>query len=97
MVKKIAAKLDIASWVAINQIVPLPIETWLGEDEWQRKYGLDNLVKRAIAKEVEEVVRQRESARREAERKFEMEKMQTNQKLQFPQQASSTIGQFLSR
>ncbi len=97
MVKSISQKLDLASWVAINQVVNLPIEHWIGQDDWQRKHGLDEVVKRAIAKEVEEVIRQRESARREAERKFEMEKTQAQSRLQFPQAPGSTIGNLLNR
>ncbi|MGG6283692.1 hypothetical protein ACQ4M3_19095 [Leptolyngbya sp. AN03gr2] len=87
---RISKQLDIASWVAINQIVPLPIETWLGTNDWQDQYGLSDAIKRAIIKEVEEVARQRQSAHNEAQRKFEMEKAVANTKLQFPRDPGST-------
>ncbi len=89
-VQCVSKQFDIASWVAINQIIPLPIENWLGTDEWQQKYGLSEDIKRAISKEVEEIARARNNARLEAERKFEMEKMQATSKLQFPRDPGST-------
>lgn len=96
MVEAVAKKYDIASWLAINQLTSLPIQDWLGRDPWMEKHGLDDMLKRAIVFEVENIVRERESQRREQERKVEMQRLEHQSKLQFPREMGSTISKFIN-
>ncbi len=96
LVQAVAKKYDIASWVAINQITYLPIQDWLGRDPWMETHGLDDLIKKAIAWEVEEVVRARERAAREQEKKLDMIRAENQSKLQFPRDPGSSIARFLT-
>lgn len=96
IVETLAKRYDLASWVAVNQLVYLPIEKWIGQDDWTAKHGLDDYMKRAIASEVEKIVRDRESKQREMERKHEMEKANVQSKLQFPRDPGSSISRILN-
>lgn len=94
IVQQVAKKYDFGSWLAINQLAPLPVQEWIGRDPWFERHGLDDMLKKAIAHEVENIVRERESHRREGERKLEMQRMEQNSKLQFPQNPSSSTQRF---
>jgi hypothetical protein len=93
-VRRVAKKYDFSSWLAINQLVPIPIQDWIGNDPWFQRHGLDDMLKKAIAHEVENIVRERESHNRQAERKMEMQRMEQNSKLQFPQAPASSTQRF---
>jgi hypothetical protein len=93
-IKRVAKKYDFSSWLAINQLVPIPVQDWLGKDPWFERHGLDDMLKKAIAHEVENIVRERESHNRQAERKMEMQRMEQNSKLQFPQAPTSSTSRF---
>lgn len=87
--ERLGKDLDIPSWVAINQLITLPIESWLGADDWTSKFGLHPLIKRAIALEIEKVVSRMNSDKLEAERKMEMEKAELKQKFNYGSPNSS--------
>lgn len=79
IIKAVTEKYDIASWVNLNQSVPIDLNLWVGLDEWQRKYGINRFLKEAIKAQVNKIVEERNNQARESQRKYEMEKAQMNQ------------------
>ncbi len=73
--------------IAINQIFPISFETWM---------GMDDLLKKAIALEVEEIARKRQNERSRQE--AEAEKMVGEQasKVKFPSAVQSSISRFFT-
>lgn len=78
-----AKKMDIGSWLSINQLVTLPIESWVGTALADPKYGMHPMLKKAIAMEVDKMAAEMNSKRREQERKLEMERLDLQQRLQY--------------
>ncbi len=86
--RALAQKYEIDSWVAINQVVTISWETWL---------NLDNLLKRAIALEVENVVRERQSAQSDQQRKIDRVMAEQSAGLRFPNPIKSSIQDILNK
>lgn len=76
---------DIASLVAINQLMPISAEEWLGlrEDPFTKAYGLPEPIKKAIAFEVAKIGRDRESKQREQQQELKLEQTEFSGRLNF--------------
>lgn len=76
---------DIASLVAINQLMPISATEWLGlgEDQFTKTYGLPEPIKRAIAFEVAKIGRERESKQREQQQELKLEQTEFSGRLNF--------------
>ena len=83
--KKVSAKYEIANWVSINQFVTLDWDTWL---------NLNDIQRRALALEVEELARNATDSKREQEVKLEKMLSKENTGIQFPSSNFSPIGRF---
>lgn len=81
----VSKRYDLASFVALNQLVQISIEDWLGlrADPFYQKYGLPEIIKRGLAFETGKIVRERESLRNEEKRKIQMEQSELKSKLNF--------------
>lgn len=87
LARQVAKKYEIAEWVAINQFVSISWESW---------HTLEDIVKRAIGLEIEDLARKRQQSSVEQERKLESLMAKENSSLKFPNQPSNTINRFLS-
>lgn len=81
----VSKRYDLASFVALNQLVQIGIEDWLGlrADPFYQKYGLPEIIKRGLAFETAKIARERESLRNEEKRKIQMEQSELKSKLNF--------------
>jgi hypothetical protein len=65
--KILRQKYQISSWFAVNQHAKVPLEDWIGwgGDDFYKKYGWPEVIKKAIALEVEDINREIEKQRNE--------------------------------
>lgn len=87
LAQEISKKYEIAEWVSVNQYVSISWETW---------HQLDDLVKRAIGLEIEEIARSRQQSMREQEIKLEGLMAKESIALKFPNATNTSIGKYLS-
>ena len=90
-------KLDIGSWLSINQLVNVPLESWVGTALADPRFGMAPLLKKAVAMEVEKLAAEMNSKRREQERKLEMERLDLQQRLQYGRNNESVSKVFNKR
>ena len=93
----LAKKLDIGSWLSINQLVNVPLESWVGTALADPRFGMAPLLKKAVAMEVEKLAAEMNSKRREQERKLEMERLDLQQRLQYGRNNESVSKVFNKR
>jgi hypothetical protein len=86
LAKKRAKRLGIDAWVSICQYVSISWETWI---------SLDELTKRAIGLEVEELSKVRQQSVREQESKLENLLTKESMSLKFPTSVNSSIGHLM--
>lgn len=79
-----AQKYDIASFIAVNQLVAVSLTEWLGlKGFFVESYGIPDPLKKALAFEVARIGRERESKRKDQEREMKMAQTEFNGKLNF--------------
>lgn len=90
--ERLAKKYDIASLVAINQLMPVSVADWFGlaEDTFFKHYGLPDAIKKAIAFEVTRIAEERSSNLRKQEQEAKMARENFNGQLNFGS-SNSTI------
>jgi hypothetical protein len=87
LAKSISKRYEIDVWVSINQYVNISWESW---------HDLDDLVKRAIGLEIEEIARSKQQAVRDQEMKLENLMAKDSASLKFPNPTTPAINKFLS-
>lgn len=83
--ERLAKKYDIASLVAINQLMPVSVADWFGlnEDTFYKHYGLPDAIKKAIAFEVTRIGEERSRDLRKQEQEAKMAREKFNGQLNF--------------
>lgn len=90
--QRLAKKYDIASLIAINQLMPVSVADWFGlsEDIFYKHYGLPDAIKKAIAFEVTRIGEERSNNLRKQEQEAKMARENFNGQLNFGS-SNSTI------
>lgn len=80
-----AKRYDVASLIAINQLMPLSVVEWLGlkEDAFTREFGLPTPIVKGLAFEIARIGRERESQNRKQELDMKLKEAEYNSKLNF--------------
>lgn len=73
--QRISEVLALKALVTINQLMPVSLTEWLGTDNWVVRHGFSESIKAALLYEVEQVLQERDRARRESEQKRKMDQL----------------------
>lgn len=73
---------DLENWVKVSTTIPISLETWIGQDPWRAKYGLNPQLRSAIVYCTNKI---------NQERRQEMENKQKEQELKYATQTAAAL------
>jgi hypothetical protein len=47
-IRRFAENWNVKSWINLNSTIPVSVEGWFGQDDFQKRYGMDKVLLEAI-------------------------------------------------